>query len=186
MSTLQTAWRSTQIPRARQRKPLRRQAIIPHDRSWGDGIATKQDSETCHQRRSKEHPDYAKSNRRSNTPSITRILTRAPLLRISLATPVRSKLGKCYSDAKIYRCLRRDRSVLPIGHPLSCNKQAHRGQSRANERSAYPDAEWQYGRRMSMPGQRPSGLRGSQVPFIPEMKCEHRLKKECILRWPIR
>jgi hypothetical protein len=113
-------------------------------------------------------------------------LTRAPLLRISLATPVRSKLGKCYSDAKIYRCLRRDRSELPIGHPLSCNKQAHRGQSRANERSAYPDAEGQYGRRMSMPGQRPSGLRGSQVPFIPEMKCEHRLKKECILRWRIR
>ena len=46
---------------------------------------------------------------------------------VSLAAPVRSKLGKCYGDTKVYRCLRRDRSVLTIGHPLSCNKQTHWG-----------------------------------------------------------
>ena len=79
----------------------------------------------------------------------------------SLATPVRSKLRKRYSDAKVYRCLRRDRSVLPIGHPLPGNKQAHWRQSRSNERSAYPDAEWQHRRRMSTPGKCPSSLRGA-------------------------
>jgi hypothetical protein len=42
MSALQTAWRPTQIPGTRQRKALRRQAIVPHKRSWNDGIGTKQ------------------------------------------------------------------------------------------------------------------------------------------------
>ena len=55
---------------------------------------------------------------------------------LGLPTPVRSKLGEGYGDAKVYRCLRRDRSVLPIDHPLSCNKQAHRRQVGSNQRAA--------------------------------------------------
>src|SRR5208337_3375940 len=101
--------------------------------------------------------------------------------RVGLLTEIVSKLRERDRQTEVDRRLRRDRSELPIRHPLPRDKDTHWWQPRTHNRSSEPDAQRQHRRVMTTPTHRPISLRGSQVPFVPQMKREDGLELKCIL-----
>ena len=89
-------------------------------------------------------------------------------------------------QTEVDRCLGRDRSELPIGHPLSCDEDAHRWQSWTHDSSAKADAQRQRRGVMTTPTDHPVGLRGSQVPLVPKMEGEDGLELKGVLRQTMR